>query len=232
MAKKGANMTETEAQASLHMLYEGNNDTPESTDADYLTRRGLLNIAIAIWEKEALWRELFVKLADASDGDKTTTADDADYDCPTDFLFPVGFLRIGTSYYPFKDVTKYQLIRSSDTSTYFYYITGNKNTGYDIHLHPTPSSTGDTLSYEYYKSATSLSATSSVFEMSDPYFAIYFALSKLLEQDGRIGEAQKAFMEANARLERMKEINMTIPFYQENQVPDEAFSRGVKGFGA
>ena len=224
-------MTETEAQAILHILYEGNNSTPASTTSDYLTRRGLMNVGIATWEKEGLWRELYVNLSDAADGDKTTTADDADYDCPTDFIFPVGFLRIGTSYYPFRDVEKYQLTTSSDDSTYFYYVTGNKNTGYDIHIHPTPSSTGDTITYEYYKSATALSATTTVFEMNDPYFAIYFALSKLLELDGKMGEAQKAFVEAGERLERMKEINMTVPFYQQNQVPDEAFSRGVGGFG-
>ena len=224
-------MTEAEAEQSLHVLYEGNNSTPASTTSDYLTRRGLMNVGIATWEKEGLWRELYVNLSDAADGDKTTTADDADYDCPSDFIFPVGFLRIGTSYYPFRDVEKYQLTTSSDNSTYFYYVTGNKNTGYDIHIHPTPSSTGDTITYEYYKSATPLSATTTVFEMNDPYFAIYFALSKLLELDGKMGEAQKAFVEAGERLERMKEINMMVPFYQQNQVPDEAFSRGVGWFG-
>ena len=213
------------------MLYEGDNDTPGATTSDYLTRRGLMNVGIVTWEKEAQWRELFVKLADAADGDKTTGADDADYDCPTDFVFVVGYLRIGTTKYPYYPQEKVQLISSSDSSTKFFYVTGNTNTGFDIHIHPAPSSAGDTITYEYYKTATELSATTTVFEMSDPYFAIYFALSKLYEQDGKMGEAQKAFMEAGSRLERMKTANVTPPFYQGNAIPDSAFSRGVGGFG-
>ena len=223
-------MTEAEAQAQLHILYESNNTTPGATTSDYLTRRGLLNVGIVTWEKEEQWRELFVKLTDAADGDKTTVVDHEAYDCPTDFVFPVGYLRIGTTYYPYYPVEKFQLIRSSDSATKFFYVTGNTNTGFDIHIHPTPTS-ADTITYEYYKTATELSAVGTVLEMSDPYFAIYFALSKLLEQDGKMGEGQKAFMEASSRLERMKEQNATIPFYQGNAVPDDAFSRGVGGFG-
>jgi hypothetical protein len=224
-------MTEEEIQDQLHTLYEGDNSTPSSTSSDYLARRNLLNVAVSVWEKEALWRELFVSLADAADGDTTTTADTSSYDCPSDFVSPVGFLRIGTSYYPYYSPEKYQMISSSDSSTRFYYITGNPNTGYDLHLHPTPSSTGDTITYEYYKTASTISATTDVLEMADPYFAVYFALSRLFENDGKSGEAQKAFIEANSRLQRMKEINMTMPFYQKNSVIDEAFNRGTGGFG-
>ena len=224
-------MTEAEAQAQLHILYEGNVSTPGATTADYLARRGLMNGGIAIWEKEAEWRELFAKLADAADGDTTTTDGTADYDCPTDFEYPVGYLRIGTTKYPYYSVEKFQLISSSDSSTKFFYVTGNKNAGFTVNIHPTPSSTGDTITYEYYKAATALSAITTVFEMSDPYFAIYFALSKLLEQDGKMAEAQKAFMESDSRLQRMKEKNFMVPFYQTNTIPDDAFTRGVGGFG-
>lgn len=223
-------MTEATAQDRLHMLYEGDNSTPSATSSDYLTRRGLMNVGINTWEKEALWNELYVNLSDASDGDKTTVNGTSSYDCPTDFRFPVGWLRLGTTYYPFYPPEKFQTIRSTDTATKFYYVTGNANTGYDIHIHPTPSS-ADTITYEYYKTATELSATTTIFEMSDPYFAIYFALSKLYEQDGLSGESQKAFMEADARLQKMKEINTMTPFYQQNDIPDEMDSRNVSGFG-
>ena len=224
-------MTEAEAQAQLHILYEGNNSTPGSTTADYLTRRGLMNAGIAVWEKEAEWRELFAKLSAAADGTKTTTSGTSAYTCPTDFVFPVGYLRIGNTKYPYYSVEKFQLISSSDSATKFFYVTGNKNAGFTVNIHPTPTSTGDTITYEYYKAATALSAVGTVFEMSDPYFTIYFALSKLLEQDGKMAEAQKAFMESDSRLQRMKEKNFMVPFYQTNTIPDDAFSRGVEGFG-
>lgn len=227
-----SNITEAQAQAQLHILYEGNNTTPGATTSDYLSRRGLLNAGIVVWSKEEKWRELYANLSDATDGTKTTTAGTSAYTAPTNFVDPVGYLRIGTTYYPCFPPEKFQMIRTSDSSTYFYYVTGNVSAGFKVNIHPAPTGTGDTIIYEYFKAATELSATSTVFEMSDPYFAIYFALSKLYEQDGLSGEAIKAYQEAISRLERMKEINASMPFYQSNEIPDGDWdSRGVGGFG-
>jgi hypothetical protein len=223
-------MIESAAQDQLHILYEGNNTTPGATTSDYLSRRSLMNTAIQVWETEEDWKDLYTNLADASDGDKTTDGTTS-YDAPTDFLRPVGYLRLGDTDYPYYSPEKYQLVESSDNTTKFFYITGNKSAGFTINIHPAPA-TGTTIIYEYYKSATLLTATSTAFEMSDPNFAIYFALSKLYEQDGLSGESQKAFLEASSRLEKMKENNMKTPFYQSNKIPDYDWdSRGVSGFG-
>ena len=224
-------MTESQAQEYLHILYEGDNSTPSSSDNEYLMRRSLLNAAIGIWEKEELWNELYVSLSDAADGDKTTVADQSSYDCPSDFKFPLGFLWIGTTDYELMPSQDYTLISSTDTSSYFYYVTGNKSAGYKIHIHPAPSSSGDDIRYEYYKEASTLSDTTDVFEMSDPWFAIYYALSKLFKNDGKITDSREALMEAASRLERMKEINAMPGFYQSNRIKDSQFSRSVGGFG-
>ena len=192
-----------------------------------------MDTSINVWETEDDWKELYTNLADAADGTKITTASTSAYDTPTDFVRVVGYVRIDTTYYPYYPPEKYQLIKSTDSSTSFYYITGNANSGFKVNIHPAPTSTGDTIIYEYYKSATLLTATTTKFEMADSQFAIYFALSKLYEQDGLSGESQKAFLEANSRLEKMKENNARTPFYQSNQIPDHDFhGRGVGGFGS
>src|SRR3990167_6160218 len=83
-----------------NILYEADSTVPTSTEEDFLVWTELANIAISLWENEegVLWKELFVKLADASDGDKTTTAADYSYAVPTDFRFPAsGYVWVGTA---------------------------------------------------------------------------------------------------------------------------------------
>jgi len=224
-------MTEATAQEYLHTLYEGDNSTPTATGNDYLARRILLNAAIGIWEVEEIWNELYVNLSSAADGDKTTTADDSTYDTPTDFKFPLGYLWIGTTAYELIPPEDYTLMSSTSTGHRIYYVTGNKSSGYVINIFNAPSSTGDTIRYEYYKEASTLTATTSVFEMSDPWFAIYFALSELFGQDGKDRKAAEAFALAASRLDRMKEINSMPGFYQRNAIQDSQMARGVGGFG-
>ncbi len=229
-------MQEQTAQQILHRLYQGDDSTPSTSDSDYTVRRSYLNDAIRQWEVEDQWRELYVTLADASDGAKTTTASTATYSAPSDFRQPVGFLRITDSssgtetYYTFIDVDRVQLF-DNDTSSKFYYVTGNPQDGYTIHIHPTPDTTGETIAYEYYKTADTLSSTTDVFEMSDPYYAIYYALSVLFENDGQGDRAMKALAQANDRLQRMKINNLVYPAYSDNSIPDVDFNTGVLGFG-
>ena len=232
-------MTEAQAQAQLHILYEGDNSTPSATSSDYLTRRGLLDAGINLWESQPsiLWRELYTTLADAADGTKTTTDGTSAYACPTDFRFPLGYLRIvdsngDSTYYRRVKVGENMLKDNMSDTPYYYYVTGNVQDGHKVNIHPTPSSTGLTIKYEYYKSADTLSATDTKFEMSDPYFAIYFALSRLLFQDGQSDKAAEAMSITDAKLSDMKMKNEMMGEYQEDRVVDLGFSLGVGGFGA
>jgi len=228
-------MTEAQLQARLHILLEGDSDTPTATGDEYLLRRAILNQGISTWEKEAQWRELFVKLTDAADGDKTTVATQVAYDCPTDFLFPLGYVRLttGTScvYYPFKTLESYQLVASTDTTTKFYYVTGNPQDGYDINIHPAASATGTTITYEYYKTADALSAVGTIPELSDPLFLIDYALHILRRRKGDVSGSRESLVEAAARLDVMKDRNAMTPWYTKTAVPDVDFARGVGGFG-
>lgn len=216
-------MTEAQAQALLHVLFEGDVSTPASTDAEYLTRRGLLNAAINIWEgEEEAWRELFVPLTATTpvDGATATVASTAQYDVPAAFRWMAGTVRIGSTDYPFKDVRDLQFVTSTDTTQHYYYISGNASATYHLNLHPTPSAV-ETIAYDYYKNATQLTATNSVFEMSEPLFAVYFALAHL---KANAGEELDLSM-ASSFLDKMKTRNEATPAYKSNKIPTTGSNR-------
>lgn len=227
-------MTLTQAQTILHALYQGDDDTPINTSDDWAVRTTLLGVGVDEWEQEITeWRELYTTLLTASDGDKTTVASTATYNCPTNFIRPVGFLRIddgtNTHYYPRKEVDGIQLF-DDNTTEKFYYVTGSASAGFSITIHPTPDD-AYTVSYEYYKRATKPTGTTDIFEMSDPYFAIYYALSVLHENDGAGLRAEKALAQASSRMQIMKSNNFSLGAYQDDFPGDVDFDLGVTGFG-
>jgi hypothetical protein len=175
-----------------------------------------MNVAISIWEKEegVLWKELYTTLSAAADGDKTTTAADYTYDCPTDFVFVVGFVRTvsnGTSTY-YRVIQPNQVSLMDDTSGKWCYFTGNTSTGYDLNFNPGLTlTTGDTIAYEYYKTASAVSTGTDKFEMSDPMFAVYYALAELKKDEGDTS----GFTVATQKLEAMKTLNNMTAEYNE-----------------
>ena len=72
-----------------------------------------------------------------------------------------------------------------NSSSRIWYVTGNKSTGYTIHIHPTPGSTedGHTIQYEYYKYASIPTDSDDVFEMSDPMYVAYWAAAEELREE-------------------------------------------------
>lgn len=228
-------MTLQEYQDILHSLYQGDTDTPSSGDATWNFRNNLLKAAIALWasDRGMVWSDLFVMLSTASNGDKTVVADTLSYDCPTNFRSLGGFVRTysaggASTYWQIVKPEQSELLLSQGVKACF--VAGNKKTGYTINFltQPTP---GDTIEYPYYKTPFEPSTVSDVIEMSDPYFAIYFSLSKMHEIDGDGDRAIKAFNEANERLSGMKMANEMSPAYQENSVPDRDWETGSGGFG-
>lgn len=229
-------MTEQEIQEAIHALYEGDTSTPTESQEDYLVRRIAINTGINRWEnyEGTFWKELFVSLDDAADGDKTTISGTSEYNCPSDYVSPVGYVRLadgdgGSTYYTHKPTQDVQLYDNT-TSGNFFYITGNKSTGRKLHLHPTPDATY-TIKYDYYKSATSVTSASDIIEMSDPYFLVYFGVSRMYELDGSMDLAQKAFMEAESRLQTMAARNDLLGWWQPNSVPDSFYDLGGSAFG-
>ena len=195
----------------LNTLYEGDSTPPSSGEEDYDVWLNLLNIAVNIWELEegVLWDELYVDLADAPDGTKTTDGTNT-YTLPTLFRFPAsGYVWIGSG----TNKRAYKVINKKDKQLYennsdrWCYFTSTQ-----LKFNPNASiSTGETITYSYYKWATKLTTGSSTFEMSDPMFAVYYALSELKKEEG---DATAATI-ATQKLEAMKTKNMQTPDWQE-----------------
>jgi hypothetical protein len=99
-----------------------------------------------------------------------------------------------------------------DTSGKWCYFTGNTSTGYDLNFNPGLTlTTGDTIAYEYYKTASAVSTGTDKFEMSDPMFAVYYALAELKKDEGDTS----GFTVATQKLEAMKTLNNMTAEYNE-----------------
>lgn len=231
-------MTEQDIINQIYALAEGDVDYWSSTDDEYLTARIYCNAAINRWAnlEGTYWRELIGTLAAAADGDKTLTAGDYSYDCPTNFKRPLGKVRTvdtaGHSTY-YTVIKPEQISRMDDSGENWCYFVGNPKDGYDLKFNPDLTlTTGHTIAYEYYKNATTFTATTSVTEVSDPYFIIYFVLARFYENDGEDGKAAKAFQEAEARLDQMRTENMLHVWDEEDKVEDiHGDILGIEGFG-
>lgn len=213
----------------INTLYESDETAPDSDDADFSVWLSLLNLAINIWEYEEgmLWKELFVKLADAADGDKTTSANDTSYAVPTDFRFPASgyvWLGSGTSKTPYKVISQEEAqLLQNDTSHWCYFLMDTSPT---LEFNPNLSSNfpaSQTISYEYYKHATKLTSGSSTFDMADPMFAVYFAVSELKKDEGDTS----ALTVATQKLEGMRTRNSMPSWFQDNSQFNSLVGIGV-----
>ena len=200
----------------LNALLELDSTEPGSGEEDHTVWISLLNVAVNLWENEegVLWKELFAKLADAATGDKTTAASDFSYSCPTDFRFPCSaFVWIGSG----TNKTAYRVIKQEELQLYennsdnwCYFLMDGSPT-----LEFNPNCTLDaskTISYNYYKNATAVTTGASTFEMSDPMFAVYYALSELTKEEGNQGSLSLA----SQKMEAMKTRNEMPSWFQED----------------
>lgn len=202
----------------LNTLFEGDSTAPTSGEEDYEVWTSLLNTAINIWENEEgiLWKELHTKLASAADGTKTTSAGVYSYACPSDFNQPAsGFVWLGSGNqkkaYSVIPQEQVQLLENNSDDWCYFNLDGSPTLEFNPNL---TISGGDTISYNYYKYANKLSTGTSTFEMADPFFAIYYALSELKKDEGDTS----ALTIATQKLDAMKIKNIQPAWYQENSL--------------
>jgi hypothetical protein len=230
-------MTLTEYQTFLHNLYRGDGNTPTDGDTKWNQREYLLHAGINMWEHcdpPVLWNELWTTLSAAATGDKTVNASDLLYDMPDDFVFLGSYVRTTTAA---GKHTYYKVIQPEDAELYknttdnAVFVTGNKKDGHVLNFLKQPT-TGDTINYPYYKEAFEPTTSAQEFEMSDPWFAVYFALGKLHEQEGAGDRSQAAYSMADAKLKSMKTRNIMLPHDQTNRPRDDKSAKGYSGFGS
>ncbi|HNQ31732.1 MAG TPA: hypothetical protein PKJ68_04585 [Candidatus Woesebacteria bacterium] len=182
-----ATLTESELIDIIYSKKEGDNTTWGSTDSEYLTARRLLNAGVYRWEflEGTRWKELYKKLSSASDGTKTCTAGDYDVSCPTDMrLAPEKgtYVRVGSEDVPVISVHEVEQYRDEGSS--YCYFTGNDKDGFTLNFNPNMTlTTGATIDYMYYKSATKFTGTTSTTEMRNPMFLVHYVLADLYQQD-------------------------------------------------
>ena len=211
----------------VNSLLEGDDTAPSEGEEEYTVWTALANVAINLWENEEgiLWKELFVKLADAADGDSETEAGVSSYDCPSDFRFPAcGYVWIGTgtNKAAYKVISQEEAqLYSNDSGRWCYFLLDGTPT---LEFNPNLTMTGsETINYEYYKFATKLEDTTDEFEMSDPMFAVYYALSELRREEGDVNSASIA----SQKLESMKTKNVMPSWFQTSNLD----SQSERGFG-
>lgn len=201
----------------VNTLYNSSSTPPSSGEEDYLVWTSLANVSVNVWENEEgmLWNELFVKLVDAPDGTKTTSANTYSYSCPTLFRFPVGgyvWIGTGASKIPYKIIkAEEKHLHENDLGNWCYFLMDGSPT---LEFNPNITILGSqTINYEYYKKASSLSTGTDTFEMSDPMFAVYYTLAELKKEEGNSGELAIT----SQKLEGMKTRNMMPSWYGNQQ---------------
>lgn len=202
----------------LNTLYNSSSTPPTSGEEDYTVWTSLANIAISVWENEEgmLWNELFVKIQDASTGDKTTTTGDYSYAVPSDFRFPASgtvWVGSGTSKRPYRVIkqTEVQLAENGSGDWCYFMMDGTPTLEFNPNCE-IPNA--EDINYNYYKTATALTTGSSTFDMSDPMFAVYYALAELKKEEGNSGELNIA----SQKLASMKSRNEMPSWFQADQL--------------
>lgn len=221
--------TETQLQQIIHRLYEGNVDYPDSTSDDYLLRRGYINDSANEWAYNSgniMWRELFKNVSD-SDGDDTTTTAIV-YDMPSDYVFMASRLSIGGNFYTFSQPQEVAN-RQDRNETRFFWITGKPN-AYQLNISEAVDA-GGAIEYSYYKQPTLVTTTTDVLDMSRPYFAVYYTLARLYEQD--LNTAMMSVYENKAKgiLDEMLVANEIPPYMYGFSVPDTDWQTSGIAFG-
>lgn len=212
--------------SAVNTLYNFSSSAPSSGDEDYIVWTALANVAENTWEHDdgMLWGQLFVKVQDAPDGDKTTDGGTS-YDCPTLFRFPASgyvWLGTGTNKTPYKVIKPQEAqLREIDSEHWCYFLNDATPT---LEFNPNLTiASGLTINYNYYKFATKLTTGTSKFEMADPMYAVYYALSELKKEEGNAGELNMA----SEKLKAMEDSNEMPAWYQADQLIDKQ----TAGFG-
>ena len=87
-----------------------------------------------------------------------------------------------------------------------------------LEFNPNCTVAAGTISYLYYKTYTELTVVGSTFEMSDPMFAIYYALNELKKDEG---DATAGGI-ASQKLEAMRTKNFMVSENQTDSLLDQA----------
>lgn len=236
-----AALTESQIISNAFYLLEKDSTPWATTDDEYSTARGFLNIGVTRWENydNTTWRELWLMNTDALSslgGDTKVSASTWTYDTPSDFIRDGGYVTTtdsagGITFYRVVPVEKANDYKDSTADVCWF--TGNNNTGRDLHFNPNTTLTaGSTIDYPYYKRATQSSAASTVLEVGDPNFLSYFIAAHMSEASDSVDG--NFFQIAEELLSQMKTANYSgvwsNPFNIDSNLEElDGFGTGSTG---
>jgi len=229
-------LTENQIIDGAFYLLEKDSTPWATSDDEYAAARGFLNIGVGRWEhyENTTWRELWLMNSQAASslgGDIAVSASVWDYDTPSDFIRPGGYVTTTDSA---GGVTFYRVIPVEKANDYINssvdvcWFTGNNNTGRDLYFNKNITLTpGSTIDYPYYKRAVKSAAASTVLEVGDPNYLSYFIAAHMSESTDSIDT--NFFSIAEGLLKQMKSVNnsgvWSTPFNIDSSLED------LQGFG-
>lgn len=223
-------LTENEVIDIIYSLYETDDTGWDTTSSEYVTCRAFCNAAINDWAMRETWRDLFTNLTVASDGTKTITSGTYSYACPTNFSNANGWVRTvrnGSATF-FNVVNSEMVAKRAKSSDLFCYFTGSSKDGFYLNFNPNLTlTTGDTINYEYYKTPTLFTTTTSTSEIPDPYYLVYYSLARLLKNDGENFDYEES--KAREIMDNMTTNNIQ-GLWDVNNPIEESLALGT-GFG-
>lgn len=169
--------------AAYYTQYRVVAQIPNSADDEYIIWLSLANEAINRWANYdgTYWKELFTSpvLEDDTNNIELGTIQ---YDAPDDFKEAGGFLKIidsnGNTVRSYPIIEPQEAQFKTDAAKYCYF-SGNAVDGYTLNVNPAPDSAidGMAMNYIYYKTPSLFTGSSSISEMTQPYFIVHRALA-------------------------------------------------------
>lgn len=221
-------------QDLIHITAELDDNTPTSSDTDYIVRTALLNKWIRNWEHEKgmFWNELWAEGSITSTGATSYVLSSSGI---TDFRFAGGYIYAtstdGGSYWiPIKKLEDVELLKNE--SKIYAYFTGDHANGWTIRFNPnTYPGSGDTIKIPYYKVATQLTTGTDKTEIADPDYLVHGVLSDILSQEDP-GEADRHFQLAQDKMSGMKVRNILPPWFHPGAIEDRDSKINRFSFGS
>lgn len=194
-------MTYDQLFEAYHNLLRAEEDTPDSTDDEYIVGIRLANEAINRWANydATKWRELYVSASlDSLSGTNT-------YAAPADMQELGGYVSLGSSKLPIVQPHEAQFNGSQGNYAYF---TGDPNNGFTLNFNRDVDVTGTgNIHFVYYKKPTLITTGTDVPEMADPYFIVHRMLAQRLRPEENYGSYQIALRDSENALKQMKMSN-------------------------
>lgn len=225
-------------QDILDEVYVAVDNDPTSSitvDDEQTARIRLCNMAIKKWEgvKEVFWNELWATYTHAATVSTATTY----IISATDYRFAGSYMKFtlsGSDAY-LEIVKPEEAFKYALSGSKAVYITGNPSAGWTINLTWTPASGdgffGATMSHNYYKSATRLSAVTDKPEMPDPSFIVNFVSYRKNLYNGRSNVASDYRDEMQTSLDNMVVRNAVGVNYSSSEIADLDIIRNNASLG-